>query len=81
MPLLITLLDVYSWVIILRAVVSWVSPLAGHPAIRLLVKVTEPVLSPLRRLVPPRLLGGIDISPVLAIGAIQTARYLLLSLA
>ena len=81
MPLLISLLDIYSWVIVARAVVSWVSPLADHPAVRLLAQATEPVLSPLRKLVPPRALGGIDVSPILAMVALQGIRYLLMSVA
>lgn len=77
--LLVLLLYLYTWVIILRAVVSWTSPDPGNPLIQLLVKVTEPVLKPLRTLVPPAKLAGIDLSPILAIVVIQIVRYLLLS--
>ena len=77
--LLVLLLYLYTWVIILRAVVSWTRPNPGHPLIQLLIGITEPVLKPLRALVPPARLGGIDLSPILAIVAIQIVRYLLLS--
>lgn len=51
--MLVMLLEIYIWVIILRAVMSWVAPVPSHPLAQILVNVTEPVLKPLRRLVPP----------------------------
>jgi len=65
------ILDLYTWVIIIRALLSWVSPDPYNPIVRMLAIVTEPVLRPLRRLVPPHKLGGLDLSPLLAILAIQ----------
>jgi YggT family protein len=79
--MLVILLNIYTWVIILRAVMSWVAPVLSHPLALMLVNITEPVLKPLRRLVPPSALGGIDVSPILAILAIQVIRYGLISLA
>ena len=83
--LLFTLLNAYMWVIIIRALVSWVSPDPHNPIVRLLAQVTEPVLRPLRRLVPPYRTGGIDLSPLIAILLIQlliyTLRYALFSAA
>jgi YggT family protein len=76
---LILLLYVYSWLIIIRALISWVHPNPRHPLVLLLVKVTEPILKPLRALVPPAKLGGIDLSPILAIVALQIVRYVLLA--
>jgi len=64
--LVISALRIYFWVLLVRALVSWVSPDPHNPIVRALVAVTEPVLRPLRRLVPPRRLGGIDLSPLLA---------------
>jgi len=77
--LLVLFLYLYSWLIIIRAVVSWTRPDPGNPLIQLLVKITEPILKPLRALVPPSKLGGIDLSPILAIVVVQIVRYLLLS--
>jgi len=77
--LLVMLLNIYTWAIIIRAVMSWVAPVPSHPLAKILVNVTEPVLKPLRRLVPPSALGGIDVSPILAILAIQVIRYGLIS--
>jgi len=60
------LLWAYMWVIIIRALISWVNPDPYNPIVRFLVAVTEPVLAPLRRLIPTWRLG-IDISPIFAI--------------
>jgi len=73
--LLLTLLRLYTWVIIIRALISWVSPDPRNPIVQILAKLTEPVLKPLRRLVPPRMTGNIDVSPILAILLIQLIRY------
>ncbi len=73
--LLLTLLGLYTWVIIIRALISWVSPDPRNPIVVILHKLTEPVLRPLRRLVPPRMTGNIDVSPILAILLIQLVRY------
>jgi len=60
------ILTIYLWVIILRAVLSWVYVPSLHQAARVLYRLTEPVLRPLRRLVPPSRLGGLDVSPIIA---------------
>jgi YggT family protein len=55
----------YFWVIIARAVISWVNPDPFNPIVRFLYRVTEPVLRPIRNMMPN--LGGIDISPIIVI--------------
>ncbi|MCX7634624.1 MAG: YggT family protein [Syntrophales bacterium] len=62
-------LTLYMWVIIFRAVISWVNPDPYNPLVRFLYRATEPVLSPVRRLLP---FGGmgIDISPIIVLLAI-----------
>lgn len=77
--LLVLLLYLYTWLIIIRAVMSWVQVDPRNPLVSLLVTVTEPVLGPLRMLIPPAKLAGIDVSPILAIVIIQILRYLLLA--
>jgi YggT family protein len=64
-----TLLEVYKWVIIIAALVSWVNPDPYNPIVRFLYSVTEPVFRPIRRLIGYRL-GPIDISPIIVILAI-----------
>ena len=78
--LIFGLLNVYVWLIIIRAILSWFGPVPKNPLVMLLVKITEPVLAPCRALVPPEKLGGIDISPILAIVGIQVVRYLILNI-
>jgi YggT family protein len=62
-------LSLYMWIIIGRAIISWVSPDPYNPIVRFLNSVTEPVLYPIRRRLPLNL-GGIDFSPILVILAI-----------
>lgn len=64
-------LDLYSWVIIAAALISWVSPDPRNPVVQFLHKVTEPVLRPVRNLLPPWKTGGLDLSPLIVIVAIQ----------
>ena len=62
-------LGAYMWIIIGRAIISWVNPDPYNPIVRFLHEVTEPVLSRIRRMVPA-FAGGIDFSPVILILAI-----------
>jgi len=59
-------LNVYMWIIIARALVSWVNPDPYNPIVRFLYNVTEPVLGNIRRRLP-LIFGGIDLSPLLVI--------------
>ncbi len=61
-------LSLYMWIIIIRALLSWVNPDPYNPIVRFLYGITEPVLGRIRRFLPP--LGGIDLSPLVAILAI-----------
>lgn len=60
------ILSFYMWVIIIRALVSWVNPDPYNPVVQFLYKVTEPVLYPIRRLMPVYNIG-IDLSPLIVI--------------
>ncbi len=62
-------LGIYKWIIIIAALLSWVSPDPYNPIVRFLYSITEPVLRPVRRLIGSRL-GPIDISPLVVILAI-----------
>lgn len=62
-----SVITIYIWVIIIRALISWVSPDPYNPVVQILHKLTEPVLRPLRRLIPPHKLGGLDLSPLIAV--------------
>ena len=67
-------LDIFYWLIIVRALISWVNPDPGNPIVQLLERTTEPILSPIRRFLP-RL--AIDISPIIAILIIVFLKHFL----
>jgi YggT family protein len=62
-------LEAYFWVIIARALLSWVNPDPFNPIVRFLYRVTEPVLRPIRRRLPMQM--GLDFSPLIVIVAIK----------
>lgn len=62
-------LTIYMYIIIARAVISWVNPDPYNPIVQFLYRITEPVLTPIRRLVPIYKIG-VDISPIIVIMAI-----------
>lgn len=73
--LTLLLLNVYFFAIIIQAILSWVAPYTTHPAAMLLHSLTEPILRPVRRFVPP--ISGIDLSPmVVLIGILFVQRLL-----
>ncbi len=61
-------LHIYMWIIIIRAVISWVNPDPYNPIVQFLYRTTEPVLRPVRRYLP--VTWGIDFSPLVVILAI-----------
>jgi YggT family protein len=59
-------LTLYTWIIIFRAILSWVNPDPYNPIVRFLYNATEPVLYRVRRTIPAYA-GGIDLSPLLVL--------------
>ena len=55
----------YMWIVIARALISWVNPDPWNPIVQFLDRATEPVLAPIRRWMGWRM--GIDLSPIIAI--------------
>ena len=72
------LLELYSYVVIAAALISWVSPDPRNPIVRVLRQVTEPVFEPIRRFLPPWKTGGLDLSPLIVIIAIQFVERVIL---
>jgi YggT family protein len=70
------LLTLYMWIVIARAVISWVNPDPHNPIVRFLYSVTEPVLYRLRRALP-LYAGGIDFSPILVFVVILFLQHFL----
>jgi YggT family protein len=62
-------LNTYMWIIIIRAVLSWVNPDPYNPIVRFIYRITEPVLRPIRNFLPTYQIG-LDLSPMIAILAI-----------
>jgi YggT family protein len=69
-------LTIYLWLIIGRAIISWVNPDPYNPIVTFLYRTTEPVMAPIRRLIPMRGMG-IDISPIIVIMIIYFLQILL----
>lgn len=74
------LLAMLQWLIIAAALVTWVSPDPRNPIVHFLFRSTEWALRPCRRLLPPRMTGGIDFSPVIAIALIVILRRAIVGL-
>ncbi|MBI5198568.1 MAG: YggT family protein [Nitrospirae bacterium] len=70
-------LTVYMWIIIIAALISWVSPDPYNPIVRFLYRATEPVLRRIRRVIPVSGLG-IDVSPMIAILGILFLKYFII---
>ena len=63
------ILWIYMWVVVVRAVLSWVSPDPYNPIVRFIHNITEPVLYRVRRVLPVSF-GGLDLSPIIVFLAI-----------
>ncbi len=59
-------IEIFWWLIVIRALLSWVNPDPYNPIVQFIEKTTGPLLAPFRRLIPSYKLG-IDISPIIAI--------------
>ena len=57
------ILTMFYWFILIRALISWVSPDPFNPVVQFLYRTTDPILNPIRRLMPEM---AIDISPIIA---------------
>ena len=73
--LLNSLLTIYSWAILIRVLLSWVSPDPFNPIVQFLVRVTDPYLELFRRIIPP--IGMMDISPIIALVVLNVAQRFL----
>lgn len=70
------ILTIYMWIIIFRAVISWVNPDPYNKIVIFLYRVTEPVLGPIRRLIPRNNLP-FDFSPIIVLLVIMFLQYFL----
>jgi YggT family protein len=73
-------LNIFMWIVIARAILSWVNPDPYNPIVRFIHNITEPVLYQIRKRIPLNF-GGIDFSPVIVLLAvIFLQRFLVASL-
>ena len=70
-------LTMLYWLILIRALISWINPDPYNPIVQFLYKTTEPILYPIRKLLPLDFRFGIDISPIIAFLAILFLRWFL----
>jgi YggT family protein len=70
-----TILQFYSIAVLAHALLSWIAPGTYSPATQLLDRLCEPLLGPVRRIVPP--LGGLDFSPLIVLIGLQALQILL----
>jgi YggT family protein len=75
MPWLANLIDLYSLVVLVAVILSWVALDRRNPLVTITHALTEPVLAPIRRVLPP--MAGLDLSPMVLLIALQLLKGLL----
>ena len=76
--LVLALIQVYTLILLVRIIMSWINVDRGHPLVQVLHQVTEPVLEPVRRALPP--LGMIDLSPIIVFVVLRLLQGFLLGM-
>jgi YggT family protein len=75
---IVGLLDIFVWLVIIRALLSWVSPDPRNPVVQLIVSLTDPIMEPFRRIMPN--MGGIDLSPMILIFVVYFIKQIVIRL-
>jgi YggT family protein len=70
-------LTLYFWIVIISALLSWVNPDPYNPIVRILRNLTQPVFDLVRRWLPFVMIGGLDLSPIVVLLAIQFVKIFL----
>lgn len=73
-----TILDLYFFVLVISIVLSWVAPQANHPGALLVAQLSEPLMAPVRKIIPS--LGGLDLSPIFVFLGINLASSILVGM-
>jgi len=66
-------LKFFFWAILIQIILSWVAPQSHNPAVALIHQITDPIMAPARKLLPP--MGGMDFSPIVTFMLIQLAKF------
>jgi YggT family protein len=69
LDLLTQAVNLIFWLVLIRAIMSWINPHLDNPFIMVIYQVTEPIMAPVRKIIPP--IGGLDLSPVVLIIGLQ----------
>lgn len=77
MQLLFILLRIFEVILVIRIVMSWFRPDPTHPIVNFIYRVTDPVLEPVRRLLPIQAMG-FDLSPIVIFVAINMIKRFLI---
>ncbi len=64
------IINIYIWIVIIAALITWVRPDPYNPIVQVLMRLTEPVYAFIRRYIPT-VIGGIDLAPIVVILALQ----------
>ncbi len=73
--LVVMLAQIYQFILLARVLISWVRVDPYHPAVQILFQLTEPVLEPIRRVLPQTM--GLDFSPIIAMILVQVVAELI----
>ena len=76
--LIVMLVNIYSFVILARVLMSWLNVNPYSPVAQVIYNLTEPVLAPVRNLLPPA--GGLDFSPIIVLVALQILGQILVNM-
>jgi len=71
--------NLFFWGLLIMVICSWVAPQSQHPALMLLRQLVEPIMAPIRKIIPD--MGGMDISPIFAFLALNVVQILIKALA
>lgn len=71
------LLTILYWLVMVRALISWVNPDPFNPIVQFLYKTTDPILAPIRKFMPT--LGPVDLSPIIAFFVLYFLKLFLVS--
>lgn len=74
-PLLFTL---YSFMILARVLLTWMPVRPGNPIVQLIIEATDPLLKPLRSVIPP--IGMLDITPIVALILLQVVETIIMEI-
>lgn len=71
-----SVLELFKWIVIISALITWVNPDPSNPVVQILKRLTEPVYAFIKRYIPTTV-SGIDLSPIIVIFAIIFLQQLL----